>query len=328
MNILGVLVAMAAYMVVLYFVIEYFRFHVKASMWFWAAATLTFPLWLLVGNLDGWFRWVKTLSVLIPLTIVGMSRVAVAQGKTGRVWEFLASSKWLWFPYGILFLNIAEATIKDVQLGNYANALAGLILCITIPYAPKYWHYTKDGNGELIAYTTAAWNFLYTSWNLNFVYGEAGSYFAASMSILLIAELYPLIKRRPELYIMARIYTLGFHLLVRAFWDGFPSVMGAQGWFNDTVWRYWGYGNALFAVFFVFWFTWQLHTARADVTFRRGPARAAFLAAHPQFCEPETSPASSAAVTASTQLPDRPPGAAADGDGKDSGSSRSHLQGA
>lgn len=277
MQLLGVFGVMALYCVALYFVIEYFRFHVKASMWFWGLSILTFPIWIMTGSVDGWFRWFKILSVLVPITIVGMSRVAIAHGKTGRPWDFLASKKWLWFPYAILFLNIAEATVKDVQLGNLPNAFAGLVLCVTIPFAPKFWHYTKDGNGELIVYTTLGWNFLYTTWNLCFTFGEAGAHFAGSLCILLVAELYPLIKKRPELYIMARIYTLAFHLLLRAVWDFFPTYMSSEGWFNEVVWNYWGWGNAAFALPFLFWFTWQLHTGKADVSFRRGAAREVYL---------------------------------------------------
>lgn len=269
-----VIAAMIVYFLILMGIIQFFRNHVRASAWVWIASLATIPLWIATGGVVGWFRWFKILSVILPLIIVGFSRIAVAENKSGRIWNALKSEKFLWFFYAILFLNIAEATVKDVQLGNYANAVAGFLLCVTIPYAPKFWTITKDRNGELIAYTTAAWNFLYTTWNLAFVYAEAvgSAHFAGTVCILLAAEIYPLLARRPELYIMARIYTLGAHLLIRAVWDVFPTVMPIAI-YNADVAHWWGMANMLLSLPYVFWYTWQLNTGKAAVSFRRGKIR-------------------------------------------------------
>ncbi len=263
-------ISMPLYFVFLLWVVDYFRKHPKASAYFWIASLATFPLWILTGGVEGWFRWFKILSVILPTIVVGLARIAVHYNKTGRMWGVLKNPKFVWFFYGILFLNITEAVVKDLQLGNYANALAGVVLCVTIPYVPKYWKITTTGGSDLIAYTTVGWNLLYTMWNAAFVYAEAPQYFAASVTILLAAEIYPIIKRRPELYVIARVYTLAAHLLLRATADFFPAVMDASRWFNADVLHWWGIVNLVVAIPFLFWFTWQLDSGKAEKSFRHG----------------------------------------------------------
>ncbi|TCI75903.1 hypothetical protein EVJ20_13080 [Exiguobacterium sp. SH0S1] len=261
-------ISMPIYFALLLGVIVFFRKHYKLSAYFWLASLLTFPLWLM-GNVDGWFRWVKILSVIIPTIIVGFSRIAVQEDKKGPIWDFLKKDDFLWFFYAILFLNIAEATIKDITLGNYFNAACGFLLCVTIPFAPKYWKILKNSSADLVAYTTGSWNFIYTSWNACFVYAESPMYFASSLCILLAAELYPVMKKRPELYITARIYTLAAHLLLRACFDIFPKVMDSTSWFNPQVMSVWGVINFVIIVPYVFWHMWQLHNNKAQYSFKR-----------------------------------------------------------
>ncbi|GAB4585584.1 hypothetical protein [Nocardia sp. IFM 10818] len=279
--------SMIVFGAILWAIVRYMQLHPRASMWVWGLSILTFPLWIWGPGRDigliNWFSWAKILSVLIPLTIVGAMRVSVAEQRPGRVWTLLRHPRFLWFPYAILFLNITEATLRDAQIGNYWNAAVGLGLCLTIPYTPRFWEITADGNAELIAFTTVAWNFVYTSWNLCFTYGgypPQEEHFAGSICILAVAEIYPLVMRRPELYIMARIYTLPVLMLVIGIYNIFPTVMPSDGWFNERVWIVWGAANFVLMIPMLFWHTWQLHTGKAFITFRRGRARAEFLARH------------------------------------------------
>jgi len=263
-------ISMPLYFVFLLWVVDYFRKHPKASAYFWLATLLTFPLWIITGGVDGWFRWFKILSVILPTIVVGLARLSVYENRTGRFWDTVKKPGFVWFFYGILFLNIAEATVKDIQLANYPNAIVGLILCATIPFVPKYWTIERTGGADLIAYTTLFWNLLYTSWNAAFVYGETPKYFASSVVILLAAEIYPLIKNRPELYVIARVYTLAAHLLLRACLDFFPNVMDASRWHNESVLKWWGILNLVGAVPFLFWHMWQLDSGKAEKSFRHG----------------------------------------------------------
>ncbi|WP_250886628.1 hypothetical protein [Bacillus sp. SM2101] len=261
-------ITMPIYFIVLIFIVAFFRKHYKLAAYFWIASLFTFPLWIL-GGVEGWFRWAKILSVILPTIIVGFSRIAVYENKKGKIWDFLKSEQFLWFFYAILFLNIMEATIKDATMGNYFNAATGFLLCVTIPFAPKFWKITTEKHGDLIAYTTASWNFLYTTWNACFVYAESPVYFASSLTILLAAELYPLMKGRPELYITARVYTLAAHLLLRASFDIFPMTMDSSSWYNPEVLKTWGMINFILIVPYVFWHMWQLQTGKAEKSFRR-----------------------------------------------------------
>ncbi|SMG36879.1 hypothetical protein [Paenibacillus aquistagni] len=263
-------ISMIGYIILLLVIVGIMRKHYKFAHWFWIASLLTFPLWLM-GGVEGWFRWAKILSVILPTIFVGFIRIANYEKREGRFWSSLQKDWVLWFVYGVLFLNIMEATIKDFTMGNMFNALTGFLLCVTIPFAPKYWEISNKKHGDLIAYTTVGWNFLYTTWNAAFVYAETPQFFASSICILLAAELYPIIKRRPELYIIARVYTLAAHLLLRAcFVNLFPTLMDSTTWYNADVMNYWGMINFALIVPFVFWHMWQLHTGKAEVSFRRG----------------------------------------------------------
>lgn len=262
--------SMGGYFALLLLIVEGMRKYYKFANWFWIATLLTIPLWLM-GGIVGWFRWAKTLSVILPTIVVGLARVSNYEKRKGKLWEFLQKNWILWFFYGILFLNIMEATIKDLTLGNIFNSLCGFLLCVTMPFPKKFWKISEEKYGDLICYTTVAWNLLYTTWNLCFVYSESPVYFASSVCILAAAEIYPLIKKRPELYITARVYTLATHILIRACWGSlFPALMDASAWHNDTVMKYWGIVNCILIIPYVFWYMWQLHAGKADVSFRRG----------------------------------------------------------
>lgn len=262
--------SMLTYFVVLLCITELLRKKYKLSNIVWICSLLTFPLWLM-GGVSGWFRWAKILSVILPTIVVGFCRIANFEERKGSFWEFFQKGWILWFVYGILFLNILEATLKDVSLGNYANAACGFLLCATIPFAPKFWEYSKTGEGDLICYTTVGWNFLYTTWNLCFVYGESPNYFASTICILMAAELYPIFKKKPELYIMSRVYTLATHMILRScFGTMFLKAMDASTWYNASFAKYWGILNFILIIPYLFWYMWQLHTGKAEISFKRG----------------------------------------------------------
>lgn len=252
------LVSMPIYIGLLLILVELMRKHYKASAIFWILTLLTFPLWF--QQLDGWFRWVKTLSVLVPTAlIVGLARIANYEQRTGW-WKAFKKDWVLWSLYGVLGLNILEASLKDIALGNYFNAISGFILIVTIPLfkskktKKRGWVFSKEKPGDLLAYTDPMWNFLYTTWNIAFVYAENPGYAASSLCILLAAELYPIIKKRPELYVTARVYTLAIHILIRATYDIFTPIMDSSAFANPKAVYYWGLLNFIMHVPYLFWF--------------------------------------------------------------------------
>lgn len=252
------LFTMVGYLTFLLGLIVIMRKYHNFAHYFWIASLLTIPLWLM-GGIEGWFRWAKTFSVLLPTIILGFSRIANHTEKKGKVWDAFRKNWILFFFYGVLFLNILEASLKDFALGYYTNAICGLILCITIPLPLKYWAVAKGKCCDIVGYTTIGWSMLYTTWNACFVYGESPNYFASSVCILLAAEIYPIIKKRPELYATARIYTLAAHLIIRAcFPNLFLNLMNSTPWYNDTALTVWGIINIVVAVPYLSWFVFKM----------------------------------------------------------------------
>lgn len=68
-------VSMTTYIVFLLLLVEGMRRTPRLTGAFWLLSLLTAPLW--AENVVGWFRWAKTVSVLIPTAIVvGGARIA------------------------------------------------------------------------------------------------------------------------------------------------------------------------------------------------------------------------------------------------------------
>lgn len=259
MSILSFVVSMAVYCLLLYLFLEYTREKQSFYKWFFILALFSFPLWFL--NLHSWFRWAKTISVLLPICFVSFIRI----GKNTSLGERhpWLRSKWpLWFLYAVLFLNIAEATKTDFEMGNYFNAICGIILCITIPLPFKHWrianHDGKNSFSELIADLPLAWCLLYVTWNACFVYAENTSYVASSLCILLIPELWMFVKKRTDLWLMGRIYTLALHILIRSSYDIFTPVMDSSYWWNSDVAYFWGLINLVLHVGYLFYWFFKL----------------------------------------------------------------------
>jgi hypothetical protein len=247
--------SMILYIGLLMVSVDIMRKYNKIALLFWIAAIFTFPLW--PTQLHGWFRWAKTFSVIIPTAlIVGPARV-VSLGKSKAKWDFYKKDWVLWSLFAILGLNILEASLKDLSLGNWFNGISGFILIVTMPLFKskktswRGWEFSKN-KGDLIAWTDPMWNFLYTTWNICFVYAEHPGYAASSLCILLAAELYPLLKKRPELYITARVYTLAIHILIRSTYDIFTPIMDSSQFANQRVVFWWGIVNICLHVPYLF----------------------------------------------------------------------------
>ena len=254
--ILSYFVSMAVYVLFLFLFLEFAREKQKFYTYFFIAALFTFPLWF--QNLDSWFRWAKSISVLIPVCFMSFVRMS----NDGNHKDIMMSlkKKWpLWLLYIMLIVNIAEASLTDFELGNYFNSIAGVILCVTIPLPTKHWRWMKhDGKfnfAELIADLPLAWCLLYVTWNAAFVYSENTMFFASSVCILVAPEIWMIAKKRVDLWLMARVYTLAIHILIRSSYDIFTPVMDSTLWYNSDVANYWGLANlVLHGVYLVFWF--------------------------------------------------------------------------
>lgn len=253
--VLSYIVSMSIYVLFLFLFLEYTREKQRFYKWFFILALFTLPLWFY--NLDSWFRWAKSFSVLIPICFVSFVRISNDSNHDDVMMSL--KKKWpLWILYMVLMLNIAEATMHDFEFGNIYNAICGIILCITIPLPTKHWRIGKnDGKNafaELIADIPLAWCLLYVTWNAAFVYGENTMFFASSLCILLAPEIWMLVHKRTDLWLMGRIYTLAIHILIRSSFDIFTPLMDSTLWFNESVLYFWGLGNlVLHAAYLIVW---------------------------------------------------------------------------
>ena len=90
---------------------EFFRRHIRIAAVFFILSLFTFPLW--AGNRHSWFEWVKICSVLLPTALLGFARIANFENREGKFWSALKKPWILWFFYGIIFLYITEASLRD-----------------------------------------------------------------------------------------------------------------------------------------------------------------------------------------------------------------------
>ncbi|HDP81483.1 MAG TPA: hypothetical protein ENN21_11630 [Spirochaetes bacterium] len=262
---------MGIYFALQMLVIDLCRKYVKGSMWFWLFSLATFPLWIVLGQVEGWFRWFKVLSVLLPTAIIlGTARMAYYKPESKNwFFDFLRKDWVLWFLYGMLALNILVALLKDLQLGNLANAFVGAVLIITMPFPMKYWKFGGK-RADILFYSTAGWNFLYTTWNLAFVYAEGVAFFGGTFCILIAAELYPVFKKRPELYIISRVYTLAFHMLMRTMGQSvFTRFMDFTPLYSEAFKNGWGIVNLVIAIPYLFWYLHVLNEGKGEEKFIR-----------------------------------------------------------
>ena len=254
--VLSYVVSMTLYISFLFFFLDYTREKQNFYKWFFILALFTAPIWFL--NLHSWFRWAKTISILIPICFFNYVRISNDENHEKVLMSL--KKKWpMWILYSILLLNILEATMTDFELGNNLNAISGLILCITAPLPTKHWRIGKnDGKNsfaEVIADLPLAWCLLYMTWNAAFVYAESPSFFSASLCILIVPEIWVFYHKRVDLWLQARVYTLAMHLLIRSCYDVFTPVMDSTLWFNETVLYSWGALNlVLHGAYLFYWF--------------------------------------------------------------------------
>ena len=211
---------------------------------------LSIPFW---GNqLTGWFRWAKSLSVIIPTSLVNLSRLAHLHPHPK--WQTL-TKKWpMWTLYVVIVINILQASIKDFSLGNYFNGIAGIILIATIPITPENWNIDPENKNDFCFGLSKPWCFLYTTWNIAFVYAENPSYVAHVTCILFVPLWYAIIQDKPHLWYQARAYTLALSLFIRSAYDFVTPMMDSAQWFDPAILSMWGGANAVLCLAYGFKF--------------------------------------------------------------------------
>ncbi len=241
---------MASYIALLFLLHELTRKYVKGATIIYILAIFTMPIW--GQNLEGWFRWGKTLMVILPTAFLTYARFANQAHKK----EGFLSKPWVhWTFWLLLALNIFWASWKDVELGNWMNAVSGFILIAAMPIPMRNWRFDrrKQGSADLITDFPLIWCFLYTTWNACFVYAEHPGYLASSICILIVPEIYSIVMKRSDIWVSARTYTLCMHLLLRACCPEVFDIIDTTAWASQDAVEIWGLINIVMHVPFLIW---------------------------------------------------------------------------
>lgn len=224
---------------------EIFRRFPKFALLFWVAVpVILYACWLLLWQQPDWFPWVKVFSIEIGVLTLSWYRLGtLGKNRIGR-----------WVIYFFLAANIFEAVFRDVVSGglaNYLNAIAGVLLVLTLEKIGSIHIDTKTKYRDLSwGGMTFAWIVGYTIWNWTFVslnYGVSSSivHFAVLAAPFVVA----CIDR--ERWLQARVFTLAsyfviFHTVPHLNPDRQPSN------FNETAGLSLAYASFLFMALYAF----------------------------------------------------------------------------
>ena len=148
-----------------------------------------------------WFLWVKTYSVTFLCCALFFGKFTQGSFLTG-VGVFI---------YVLIMINVLEASLKDFLKGSKINTIAGLLVAVSTPL----WHglYSNAAQTDLFYNAHLIWIFAYTVWNITFIYGE-GSEILGQHTALLMAPLVLAIFYGSDIWVQARVMTLGSYFLV------------------------------------------------------------------------------------------------------------------
>eukprot|EP00927_Polykrikos_kofoidii_P047069 TRINITY_DN41167_c0_g1_i1.p1 TRINITY_DN41167_c0_g1~~TRINITY_DN41167_c0_g1_i1.p1 ORF type:complete len:331 (+),score=29.41 TRINITY_DN41167_c0_g1_i1:72-995(+) len=254
------------------------RINPRATFLVYAAILCSCPLWLL-QPLEGWFEFAKIFSIFIPIQLMNALRLTSALESENStpsccfqcavaMINSLARSTWDWVFFFVLILNISEAAVADVQLGNYANAACGVTLLISQPLpdtgdaGPSTRRFMGIDKGELakspyfdfLYDLPLGWSLLYTTWNLCFCLDKRRSHFLCVCVVLLAPLLRALLGGRSDLWMQSRIYTLAIRYTILGYYDIYDLYMDSSTLFDADVVYWWGLANVALGVVYVLWF--------------------------------------------------------------------------
>lgn len=243
--------AMSGYTLLLFFVHEFFRKYLKLTTIIFILMLLSFPLW--ISNLEGWYIWGKTFLLLIPITIANLIRLSYAI-KSDKLSLFKKDMAF-WVIYVALFLNILETSIKGLTIGNYYNSVAGIILCITIPFPNKAWRVdtTPGKKHDFLVDLPLFWCLLYITLMANHSYGRWPAAFGMSVCLLSATLITIIVYKGTDLWLSTRAYTLTLYIFLIVCLGYSPPFIVSTIAFNSKVQIIWGIANLVLHVIYALW---------------------------------------------------------------------------
>ena len=204
--ILGILIAH-------FIVIERMARYRYVPLLFSLLAILSVPIWM--QKFDGWFYIVKILSVWVPITIYAVIKASYPSSDRMKRWATIFAKA----SFFLLTLNILEASVKDLIQQNTLNGITGILLIVVLPLISKdNWNAINYKHQPFVikANTPFFYIFLYSSWNVCFVYTVFPEYFFVVVISLLYCFIHVWFTKSPNLWFTFRTFTLGFILMLRA----------------------------------------------------------------------------------------------------------------
>ncbi len=188
---------------------EIFHRYPRFSLAFFSIALIIlFPCWVLLIGVEDWFVWVKVLSIASGIIVLSLLRTT-RLGSNAKLIQ--------WTTYAFLAVNILEATVRDVVVGNmanYLNAAAGFLLIITLEKLSTV-HVDKKGSNRDLLWSgmTLPWIVGYTLWNWVFIYLNFG--FQSSVAhIAVLGSALLVVFRNKDRWLQARAFTLGMYFIL------------------------------------------------------------------------------------------------------------------
>jgi hypothetical protein len=244
-------VTMICCTLLLFLLHELFRRFLKLTNAFFVLVLFFFPLWL--SNLGDWFLVVKTLLMILAIIIISFTRLSYAL--TNQKMSQLRNNIPFWIIYLALVLNILVALIPDIEIGNYYNAIGGLLLCILVPLPPNGWRIdtASHGHHDLLVDLPIIWCLLYISWWMNFIYDGWPNIFSRGICLMVVTLIPLLIYKRSDLWLSIRAYTLAFYMLSIAFFDYSIPFIDSVVKQDNKVMIIWGEVNLILLLVYALW---------------------------------------------------------------------------
>jgi hypothetical protein len=247
---------MIGFTLILYLIHEFFRRFLIITSLIFLIALFSFPCWK--STYTDWFLIAKTLLMIISIIIINIARLGYSFKKFKL--SLLQSKLPFWLIYLALTSNILVAFLPDFGIGNYSNALTGLLLCITVPLPPKGWRIdlTRFKNHDLFVDLPILWCLLYFSWWMSFIYGSWPDIFYRAICLMLVTLVPIILYKSTDLWLSIRAYTLVLYLLSIALFDYTIPYIDTAIRFSRDLLISWGILNGITAITYsLFWFVYS-----------------------------------------------------------------------